>query len=553
MKKLFLTLILSLSVLLSYTQNQRIKNVILYIPDGTSVDVLSLSRWYNGNKPLAVDEIICGLVKTFSADSTIADSAPAGTAYATGTKSLSGFVGVDRDSVPHVSILELARLKGKSTGVVVTCEFPHATPADFVCHDPNRSYSGNDRIIKQFVYNSPTIVFGGGEYYLNNYLKKPYSLKDTLQSRGYKLITDIESFNQNTSEKVWALFGDWDHQKKYLSHDADRNPKEEPSLAEMTQKAISILSRNPKGFFLMVEGSQVDWSAHANEPFGLVTDFLALDQAVAVGLKFAKANDSTLVIVCPDHGNGGISIGNRQSGSSSTSPFSKIEYDNLNIPEKIIRPLDSIDWTGRKLARKIIIDSVRYFVDKTYNLRDTLKIHYSLDLPADSLKTIETIVRSKTFTADKKRDLTESYLAARYNERHFIGWTTTGHTAEDVFLGIYAPKGVNKKTGVIDNTEVAKYICKELNLGDLGADSLYFNRVSEKSREFKGYPEPRVMGTDLVFEHKSRDINKRITVPANTDYYFAGNKKIYTKTLIVNINQNYFIPIELINKLRSNK
>ena len=552
MKRTALTALVLLIMVLGQAQNQRIKNVILYIPDGTSVDVLSLARWYSGNHSLAVDEIISGLVRTYSADSTIADSAPAGTAYATGSKSITGFVGVDRDSVPQISIAELARLKGKSTGVVVTCEFPHATPADFTCHYPGRSYSSNDILIRQFVYNSPSLVFAGGGYYLDNYLKKSYSLKDTLLSRGYSLITDINGFRNNNRDKVWALFGDWNQQRKFMSHDIDRDPAAEPSLSEMTQKAISILSKNPKGFFLMVEGSQVDWASHNNEPCGLATDFLAFDKAVGVGLKFAKANDSTLVVVCPDHGNGGISIGNVQSGYSPTVPFEKIEYDNLNIAEKVAKPLAAIQWTGRKMAQKIINDSTNYLIDKSFSLRDTLQNRYNLSIPADSLAKIESIVRAKKLSTDSKRDQLEKWLAARYSEQHFIGWTTTGHTGEDVFLGVYAPKGVNRLTGVVENTDVSRYIARVAGLGDLDADSNYFYRISEKSTEFPDYSAV-TDGSNLVFEHKTKDPARRVTIPSNTDYYFVGKKRIQTKTLLVQINGSRFVPKEIIRLLRSDR
>lgn len=299
----------------------------------------------------------------------------------------------------------------------------------------------------------------------------------------------------------------------------------------------------------MVEGSQVDWSAHNNEPYGLVSDFLAFDKAVAAGLKFAKSNDSTLVIVCPDHGNGGISIGNRQSGSVTPSPYENIEYDNLNIPGSVMKPLQSINWTGRKMARKIIIDSTSYFIDKSYNLRDTLIAHYGLTLPVDSLKTIESIVRSKTYTEDKKRDLTESYLGSRYSQQHFIGWTTTGHTGEDVFLGIFAPDGVRKISGVRENTDIPGYICEVLNLGELQSDQLYFQKVNENSWEFTSFENPKIIGTDLVFEHKSGDSKKRITLPANVNYFFQGKKRINLQTLIVCINKNYYIPQEVVYRL----
>jgi alkaline phosphatase len=259
-----------------------------------------------------------------------------------------------------------------------------------------------------------------------------------------------------------------------------------------------------------------------------------------------------VVIICPDHGNGGVSIGNRQSGSYSTSPYKKIEYDNLNIASWVVGPLDSINWTGRKLAQKIIADSTRYFIDKTGSLRDTLRKHYALDLPADSLARIESIVRSKTYAYDRKRDMMENFLGSRYSEQHFIGWTTTGHTGEDVFLGIYAPRGIERLTGVVENTDISDYIVRVLGMSDMRKSGNFFNRLNLNSREFPYYPDPVISGTDLVFHHKSKDAGRTITIPSNRDYYLIGNKRFYTKTLIVNINMDYYVPMEIIRRLKTN-
>ena len=157
---------------------KEVKNVILLIPDGMSTGGLTLARWYHGGTALNLDEMASGLVRTYSADAPIADSAPAGTAMATGFKSHTGFVGVlpDENTMPGMpslnaedrrspvaSILEAAKLAGKATGLIATSEIMHATPADFSAHDTSRK--NYDSISEQQVYQDMDVVIGSGYKY----------------------------------------------------------------------------------------------------------------------------------------------------------------------------------------------------------------------------------------------------------------------------------------------------------------------------------------------------------------------------------------------------
>ncbi len=156
------------------------RNVILLIPDGMSVDGVTLTRWYLGGGALNLDEMASGMVRTHSADAPIADSAPAGTAMATGHKSHTGYVGVlpDENSMPGLapiapedqkkpvaSILEAAQLAGKAVGLVATSEIMHATPADFSAHDPSRK--NYDAISEQQVFQELDVVLGAGSKYFS--------------------------------------------------------------------------------------------------------------------------------------------------------------------------------------------------------------------------------------------------------------------------------------------------------------------------------------------------------------------------------------------------
>ena len=297
-----------------------VKNVILLIPDGTSLATVSLARWLqwyeNPDKPkLNIDPYLCGTVRTHSSNAPIGDSAPTTSCYMTGYPSRTGYVSTypvadpendiypmdaARAYQPMTTVLEAAKqVYGKATGLVFTCEFPHATPADCSAHSYNRGRY--DWIAPQMAHNDLTVVIGGGTTLL------PEESEAYLKANGYSVYkNDLKGMRADTNGKMWALFGD-----REMAYDIDRNPDEQPSIEEMTRKAIEKLSKNENGFFLMVEGSKVDWAAHANDPVGMATDMLAFDRACGAALEFARKNGETAVVIMPDHGNSGVSIGRR--------------------------------------------------------------------------------------------------------------------------------------------------------------------------------------------------------------------------------------------------
>ena len=133
-----------------------------------------------------------------------------------------------------------------------------------------------------------------------------------------------------------------------MSYELDREKltPTEPSLENMTEKALNLLSKNNKGFFLMVEGSKIDWASHANDPVGVISDVLAFDKAVEKAIEFAKKDGNTVVIVAADHGNGGLTIGNRDTSKN---------YDKLPL-SAFIDPLKKASLTGEGLETKLNAD-----------------------------------------------------------------------------------------------------------------------------------------------------------------------------------------------------
>ena len=282
----------------------------------------SNTRWPAGSRvePLALDEILVGGVKTYIADSVIADSAPASTAFATGFRTSDKFIGIgpkpgtlrpdlepseDLQYRPLATVLEGARLRGKATGIVATSRVTHATPAAYMTHVPSRKLE--EDIMEQAVYQNVDVVLGGGKDYLLPKGEKGRrsdgeNLVAVLRTHGYSIVEDRSELVAVKSGKVFGTFA-----MGPLAAEIDRpqTRPQEPTLVEMTSKAIELLSSDPDGFFLMVEGSQIDWACHANDPAHLLSDLVMFDQAVQVALEFAKGDGNTLVLAFSDHNTGG--------------------------------------------------------------------------------------------------------------------------------------------------------------------------------------------------------------------------------------------------------
>lgn len=515
----------------SSAQTDSVKNVILLIPDGQSVGGTTLARWYNGGKPLAVDEMACGLVRTYSSDAAIADSAPSGTAMATGFKSHTGFVGVlpDVNSMPGMnplakgderkpiaSVLEAAQLAGKSTGIIATSEIMHATPADFTAHDPSRK--NYDNLSEQQVYQDIDVVLGSGEKYFTKEVRGDgEDLVSEIKNLGYDYVTSIEEMNSSDSEKIWGMFAPVD-----MAYDFDRDPSKEPSLAEMTSKAISTLSKNENGFFLLVEGSKVDWAAHANDPIGVISDTLAFDDAVKVALDFAKKDGNTVVISVTDHGNGGITIGNTATDSN---------YDKLHIDE-YIEPLKKATLTGEGVEKLLN--------DDRSNIVEVMSKYYGVDdLTEEEIKAIkDTEAGSLNYT-----------VGPIISKRANIGWTTTGHTGEDVPLYIYAPNNCEKLSGVVENTDIAKYMSRVMGIDLATATSELFVPVRQEAEKLGAtvlWDNTDSLNPNVVINIEG----KEIVVPVNKNIAYVNGNKITLSGVTVFNGINTYVPQDILELIK---
>lgn len=306
MKRIHLSFLIILSLFLVQCSSSRdmaeqrtdpqVKNVILMIGDGMGVSKVYAGLTANKGSLHLEQSHFVGFSKTYSANSYITDSAAGGTAIACGTKTNNGAIGVDTEGNPVKSILEYAAENSLSTGVVASCAITHATPASFVAHQPKRGMQ--EEIAVDFVNSDITVFIGGGKKYFDA-RSDGENLLDKLEANGFQVALTMDDVKKATSGKLAGLVAD-EHPAPY--------PERGEFLPESVQAAINLLEDNDKGFFLMVEGSQIDWAGHANDTDGTVNEMLDFDRAIKVAFDYADQDPNTLVIITADHETGGMAL-----------------------------------------------------------------------------------------------------------------------------------------------------------------------------------------------------------------------------------------------------
>ena len=236
-----------------------------------------------------------GFSITKSASNEITDSAAGGTAIAIGHKTTNKMVGMTPDSIAKPSMLEIFAEQGKKTGVVVTCSVTHATPADFIAHNINRN---NNEAIALEISNKDNldVLFGGGKKYFTE-RKDSLDLLGKMWENGWNIYDSLPQIEDNSARTMVLAC------RKHMV----KAPERGDFLPEATAKAIEMLD-NENGFFLMVEGSQIDFACHDNDSATLVEEMRDFNKAIDVALDFAEKDGNTLVVVTADHETGGLTI-----------------------------------------------------------------------------------------------------------------------------------------------------------------------------------------------------------------------------------------------------
>jgi alkaline phosphatase len=302
-------------------EGKKPKNIILLIGDGMGIaQVQAAMDSNNGLLYMSFFKNI-GFSKTQSANNYITDSAAGGTAIACGVKTNNGMIGVRPDSTHVTSILEIAETLGKSTGLVSTSSITHATPASFIAHQPSRKL--DDDIAADFLNVDFEVIIGGG-YNFFAQRNDGRNLIDELLEKGYRVEREVPAVNKVQAEKLAVFVAD-EHAKPY--------DERGEMLVDATKTALSVLSQNKKGFFVMVEGSQIDWGGHANNQNYMIGETMDFDKAVGVALAFAASDKNTLVIVTADHETGGAALnGGKLNGNNPDIAFTSKNHTAIMVP-----------------------------------------------------------------------------------------------------------------------------------------------------------------------------------------------------------------------------
>lgn len=298
------------------------RNIVLMIGDGMgTAQVYAALTAKHGQLNMARFPY-SGFVKTYSADSYITDSGAGSTAYSTGQKTNNGYVGVGPSGEKLETILESAETKGLATGLVATSAITDATPADFIAHTSNRGKM--EGIALDFLKTDIDVFIGGGYSYFAR-RSDSLNLLDSLRKRGYFVARDLNDVDIPTVTKLAALLADGPLPRMAAGR--------KETLGKSADIAIKMLKRNKKGFFLMIEGSQIDWGGHDNILDYVIEETVDFDNVVGKVLDFAMKDKETLVIVTADHETGGIAItdGDMETGKVSAS-FAVKDHTAVMVP-----------------------------------------------------------------------------------------------------------------------------------------------------------------------------------------------------------------------------
>lgn len=430
------------------------KNIIIMVSDGMSTGTLNMAsllrqrfedRQSNWLKLYEEGVVSRALMDMASASSLITDSAAASSSWGGGVRVKNGSLNTNADGTPNKPLLQKFKNVGKAVGCVTTVPITHATPAGFCI--TNNKRGDQSEIALQYLPLGFDVMMGGGDNYFN--AAKRVDKQDVYQlfsNSNYAVLKDRQQLSNTPSSIGKPVLGVF--HSDGLPYTLDRQNSVElqastPSLKEMAEKAIQILSQNKNGFVLQIEAGKVDWAAHANDTGGILYDQLAFDDTIKVAIDFAKKQKDTLVIITSDHGNAnpGLFYG---------------EKANKNF-DKIFLAKQTNDWFLNGINKQLSVAKVieRYEAANGYNINN--------DEAQILLKAYENLNEEGTYNAYKLPYKLLGQIQSKYTS---IAWAGVDHSADFVELAMYGPGSENLKP-FIKNTDLHNFLLKAANVNDL--------------------------------------------------------------------------------------
>ena len=470
------------------------KNVILLIGDGMGPQSVGLAIYYNRflngpEKPLNMERLMAagntGYCLTYQFGTVVTDSASAATALASGVKTRDAIIGKDHDGRPMKTIVDIARQSGKVAGLISDTRITHATPAAFFAHIIHRDME--NEIAAQLVARGDlTVAFSGGAQHFipmgmkvedhpdlkgitkaagwgTSKRKDNRDLVGESKNKGYSFVAnekELSILNARSTGKVLGLFS-----ASGFPSAIDRQPHHQtgvPTLTRLTEKALEVLSKNEKGFFLMVEGGQIDWAAHGSDVASVTHEMMEFDKAIGVAMSFAESNPDTLIVVTADHDTGGLAIA----------------YNTYQPPEPVKLPSGETWKTKYNFGEKVIFEKMAKQKKSFQKMVDDCKKN-----PATLKREIEensafTITEEQANSLLAKEQPTGKIEAEDYGVYHVFrantptnrmgrlfgkevstAWAVGTHTHTPVMVFSKGPSA-EKFRGLLDNVDIPRIIAQ---------------------------------------------------------------------------------------------
>jgi alkaline phosphatase len=476
----------------SSAQGAEAKNVILLIGDGMGPEAVGLAIYYNRfmngmDKRLNIERLMAtgntGYCLTYQYGTVVTDSASAATALASAVKTRDGMIGKDQDGRPMKTVTDIALQLGKSGGVISDTRMTHATPAAFYASIIHRDME--NEIAAQLVDRGDLAVAfsGGAQHFIPVGMKveehpdlkgidkkagwgeaRRKDNRDLIaeaKKKGYAFVAnekELSALKAQPIEKVMGLFS-----ASGFPSAIDRQPRHQtgvPTLSQMTAKALDILKKNPKGFFLMVEGGQIDWVAHGNDVASVLHEMLEFDQAIGLVMAFAEQHPDTLIIVTADHDTGGPAIA----------------YSTYHPPLPVQLPSGETWKTKYNFGEKEIFEKMAKQKKSFLKMFTDSKgdpAAFKKEIEENSAFTITEQQATFLLTKDAKgafpatKDYSEFYVYGATNpsaqmgrlfgKEMSTGWAVGTHTHTPVMVFGKGP-GAEKFRGLLDNIDIPKII-----------------------------------------------------------------------------------------------
>lgn len=408
-------------------------NIIYLIGDGMGSPHTTAYRYYKANAQGKVrgdkhkientefDKHLVGMASTYPADDTlVTDSAAGATALATGFKSYNGAIGITPDHESQLTLLERAKQLNMVTGVVSTSQINHATPASFIAHIDHRNKY--DEIADQYISSTSNsvltdtivsdLMLGGGTKFFDRENRK---LVNEFKQKGFQYIDSMSDLDSVNKLPILGLFSE---EGMPFAIDSEQ-PKR---LTAMSKAALRLVENSPKGFFLMLEGSQIDWCSHGNDIACAMAEMTDFEATLKLAIDFAKQHGNTTVVVTADHSTGGLTLG--RDGKYA--------------------------WQA-ELVHKIKISSAHFvsLVKEGQKVKNVWEKYIDLPLEKDEL---EKLVKA---SKSNKKYVFSNAISKLTAKKTGTGWTTGGHTGEDVQVFAFGPHK-DLFVGFQDNTDIAK-------------------------------------------------------------------------------------------------